>query len=258
MTKGYIIFTTPRSGSTLLCRLLGATGVAGAPNSHFHVPTLEGWLEDYDLAQADYAGELEASRAVVAAALARGRGETEVFGMRVQRESFPFFLRQMHLLAPGAEGDMAAIEAVLGDLVPVYLRRGAKLDQAISYIRAEQTGLWHQAPDGSEVERLSPPRPPVYDGAAIAARLRQALAEEADWEAWFAEAGVEPLRLTYESLAADPETEVARILAALGQPVAAASGLEPGVAKIADALNRDWAARFKAEEPDLAAAGVAG
>ncbi|NDV02134.1 Stf0 family sulfotransferase [Pseudoroseicyclus tamaricis] len=257
MTKGYIIFTTPRSGSTLLCRLLAATGVAGSPNSHFHEPSLEGWLEDYDLSLEDYPGELDASRAVVAAALTRGRGETEVFGMRVQRESFPFFLAQMHALAPEAEGDMGAMEAVLGRLVPIYLRRGGKLDQAISYIRAEQTGLWHKAPDGSEVERLSPPRPPVYDGAAIAERVRTALAEEAAWEAWFTKAGVSPLSLTYEALAADPEGEVALILAALGQPVAAASGLEPGVARIADALNKGWAARFRAEEPELAAAGSA-
>ncbi|MGZ9808847.1 Stf0 family sulfotransferase [Pseudoroseicyclus sp. H15] len=257
MTKGYIIFTTPRSGSTLLCRCLGATGVAGAPDSHFHEPSLAGWLEDYGLSPSAFPDQLSASRAVVAAARARGKGETEVFGMRIQRESFAFLLAQMHALAPQADGDMAAIEAALGGLVPIYLKRLGKLDQAISYIRAEQTGLWHQAPDGSEVERLSPLREPVYDSAAIAERLRTALAEEAAWEEWFMKAGVSPLRLTYEALAADPEGEVARILAALSQPVAAATGLEPGVAKIADALNREWAARFRAEEPELAAAGSA-
>ena len=34
--EAYVICTSPRSGSTLLCKLLVATGVAGLPASHFH------------------------------------------------------------------------------------------------------------------------------------------------------------------------------------------------------------------------------
>lgn len=29
--EAYVICTAPRSGSTLLCRMLGATGIAGQP-----------------------------------------------------------------------------------------------------------------------------------------------------------------------------------------------------------------------------------
>ena len=52
--RSYIICTSPRSGNTLLCKLLAATNVAGVPGSHFHVPSLEGWLAAYDLHENDF------------------------------------------------------------------------------------------------------------------------------------------------------------------------------------------------------------
>lgn len=38
--RAYVICTSPRSGSTLLCKLLAATGQAGKPKSYFHKPDL--------------------------------------------------------------------------------------------------------------------------------------------------------------------------------------------------------------------------
>ncbi|MBT6203829.1 MAG: sulfotransferase, partial [Rhodospirillaceae bacterium] len=38
--QSYVICTSPRSGSTLLCSLLAATGLAGNPCSHFHDPSI--------------------------------------------------------------------------------------------------------------------------------------------------------------------------------------------------------------------------
>ncbi|MEM7269766.1 MAG: Stf0 family sulfotransferase, partial [Pseudomonadota bacterium] len=44
----YVICTSPRSGSTLLCSLLKASGVAGAPESLFHEPSVEAWRAYHD------------------------------------------------------------------------------------------------------------------------------------------------------------------------------------------------------------------
>ncbi|MEO1275711.1 MAG: Stf0 family sulfotransferase [Pseudomonadota bacterium] len=60
--RSYVICTAPRSGSTLLCHLLRATGVAGWPGSHFHRPSLTGWLDAYGLREADFANREEAAR----------------------------------------------------------------------------------------------------------------------------------------------------------------------------------------------------
>ena len=48
--KSYIICTSPRSGSTLLCKLLTNTNVAGVPNSYFHKPSLTNWKEVHGIA----------------------------------------------------------------------------------------------------------------------------------------------------------------------------------------------------------------
>ena len=72
--KCYLICTSPRSGSTLLCRLLQQAGTAGVPNSHFHVPSLEAWLGSYGLGGVNFQSRSEALGSIMAAALARGPG----------------------------------------------------------------------------------------------------------------------------------------------------------------------------------------
>lgn len=243
----YMICTAPRSGSTLLCRLLAATGVAGHPNSHFHVPSLEGWLEAYALDRAAFATEPDALRAVVARAIARGRGDTDVFGVRVQRRSFAFFLEQLGRLHPGLDSDVARIEAAFGRTLFISLRREDKVAQAVSRVIAMQTGLWHRHADGRELERLAPPAPAVYDAAAIAEVMAEQDALDAGWAAWFAQEGLTPLALTYEGLSADPARGLAQVLAALGLDPALAEGVATPTAKLADATNADWAERFRRE-----------
>src|SRR5687767_6906049 len=55
MSKAYLVCATPRSGSTLLCEALKATGVAGRPGEYFESvvatgrpPRPEAYLEGLD------------------------------------------------------------------------------------------------------------------------------------------------------------------------------------------------------------------
>lgn len=247
----YVLCTAPRSGSTLLCKLLAATGIAGDPGSHFHEPSLAEWLADHDLPEVPGRDERDTVAAVFDAAIAHGRGGTPVFGLRLQRHSFAFFAEKLALLHPGPAGDAARMEAAFGCTLFIHLTRADKVDQAVSLVRAGQTGLWHRAADGSELERTAPPREPVYDGAAIAAAVAELTGYDRDWDAWFEREGVSPLRLTYDALSADPAGTLATVLEALGLPRAAARGVKPGTARLADATNRDWVERFRAERPHL-------
>ena len=95
----FIICTSPRSGSTLLCRSLAETGLSGAPGSHFHEPSLAAWAAHYEIE--GRATEDETRAAVFAAAMAKGRGGTDVFGLRLQRHSFAYFVEQLGLMYPG-------------------------------------------------------------------------------------------------------------------------------------------------------------
>ncbi|WP_417628374.1 Stf0 family sulfotransferase [Pararhodobacter aggregans] len=245
--QSYMICIVPRSGSTLLCSLLDATGVAGVPDSHFHVPSLDGWLEEYGLKRAEFASDLDALRAAFAAAVARGKGESDLFGLRLQRGSFGFFLAQLKRLFPGPMSDRARLEAAFGPMLFIHLSRPDRLSQAISRLRAEQTGLWHRNADGSERERLAPPQDARYDKAALIRHMALHETQDAAWERWFRQEGLTPLWLRYDALAKDPGQVLAQVLTALRLDPALALSVEPPTARLSDALSRDWRDRFERE-----------
>jgi LPS sulfotransferase NodH len=240
-----VICTTPRSGSTLLCRLLAATGVAGAPESYFHGPDLADWLADNDLPVDGFPDRKAALAALVHAVRVSGHAGNGLFGLRLQRHSFDAFAAALAELFPGLPGDPDRISAAFGPTVFIHLRRKDTVAQAVSYIKASQTGLWHRAPDGTEIERLGPPTEPVFDRDAIAARVAEFEQFNAAWDTWFSAWRLEPLRLTYEALAEDPQAVLAKVLTFLGRDPQRACNAGPPTARLADAVNADWIARFK-------------
>lgn len=245
----YILCTSPRSGSTLLCRMLAGTGRCGVPGSHFHDPSVAAWLADHGVPSAA-AGDprgLPALRAAVAAARAAGTDEAGMFGLRLQRHSADFFMAQIARLHPGRRGDRARIETAFGPTRFLYLRRASKLEQAISYIKAQQSGLWHRAPDRREIERLSPPARLRYDRGAIASQIAAFETPDRAWAAWFARERIAPLILSYEALAVDAADTVARVLAFLDVAPGAHRAPAVPLARLSDQVNRDWAMRFRAE-----------
>ncbi len=239
--QSYIICTSPRSGSTLLCQLLTSSGVAGVPKTPFHNASVAG-------------AEGNAGRERVAEALSKaidqGRGRSDIFGMRLQMHSFRYFLDDLALLHPDLPGDRARLDKVFGPTLCLHLTRRDKLAQAVSYVRASQTGLWHQAPDGSEIERLSEPAEPVFDPAAIRDQIDTFEAYDKAWHDWFHREGIDPFRVNYEDLARDPIATLRRILDALSLDKARADAVEIGVAKLADATSEAWKTRFRALESD--------
>lgn len=245
--QSYVICTSPRSGSTLLCRLLAATGKTGNPESYFHNPSIDEWRDQFDLAPEGLTTERDLLNAVFGAARKRGAGNTNIFGLRLQRHSFEFFMEKTAVLYPGLSRDLDRFRAAFGETLFIHLTRTNKLEQAVSFVKASQTGLWHQAPDGTELERLSPPRQPIYDADEIAGRLAELTAFDQDWEDWFAREKIDPLRVTYDELAVDSAEALARILGRLGVDREAAKGISPTVAKLADETNRSWMERFLAE-----------
>ncbi|WP_417708685.1 Stf0 family sulfotransferase [Roseibium aggregatum] len=245
--SSYILCTSPRSGSTLLCKLLSATGVAGHPRSYFHEPSLTAWSEGVGVAAASDEPEAEFRRRIFAAALEKGTGGTGLFGLRLQRHSFDFFMKQLACLHPDAPSDLARLEAVFGNTLFIHLTRTDKVEQAVSFVRAEQSGLWHRAPDGTELERLSEPREAHYDAAEIRACYERFTRFESDWQAWFESQYISPLRITYDALSATPQATLRLVLQHLGLKEAAADGVVPGVAKLADAISADWVSRFRVD-----------
>jgi LPS sulfotransferase NodH len=244
MYDGYILCGTPRTGSTLLCDLLTATGVAGKPDSFFMREVDPVWAREWGLPADDRAAP-GYDAALLAAVIRAGTGGTGLFGLRLMRENLEDMTGLLDRVHPGLPSDSARIAAAFGRVLFIHLRREDKLAQAVSMVKAEQTGLWHIAPDGREVERLAPPQAPVYDPDRIARKLAQLEAQDAAWEPWFTQEGITPLRVGYERLSEDPAGMVLRICDALGVAAPEASTLRPGVARLADAISADWIRRFR-------------
>ncbi|WP_299600893.1 Stf0 family sulfotransferase [uncultured Tateyamaria sp.] len=237
--SAYILCTSPRSGSTLLCALLRDSGVAGHPKSYFHQPDLDKWRAGLGLAPDTPRPD------IFAEAIAQGRGDTDIFGLRLQRHSAPFFFDQVRDAHPDATTDKAAVETQFGPTRYIHLHRKDKVAQAVSLVRASQSGLWHRNADGSELERTAPPQTPQYDHPAIAQELETVTNYDTAWEDWFKAQGIAPLRLDYDTLSADPSGTLEQILKDLNLPQGAP--VQPAVAKLSDDISADWITRFKSE-----------
>jgi trehalose 2-sulfotransferase len=245
----FVLCGTPRSGSTLLCEMLTATGVAGRPNSYFRREDIAEWAERFGVRMPrDIDGpDPEFDRAYVAGMRDFGTAGTGVFGLRLMWGSVGEATRRLNR-ALGRERDtIDSLSDAFGSPLFVHVSRNDKLAQAISRVRAEQSGLWHVAADGTVLEGDEVPRPVAYDGARIAELIAELHADDAAWGAFFEKRRIAALRLVYESVTADPPAALARFLAALGRDPDIASRIRIPTVKMADAVSLEWMERFRRE-----------
>jgi len=244
MFDSYIICGTPRTGSTLLCDLLAATNRAGAPDSFYGRKFMPDWAAAWHLPDPATMSERDYAITYLDSAIRVGKAGTPIFGLRLMRENLDELSDILGLIYPGLTSDTARFEKAFGKILYIHLFRENKLEQAISYIKAEQTGLWHVAPDGTEIERLAPPQEPRYDFARLQAEVAKLEAYDAAWHTWFAAQHVSRLRIGYETLSADPAAVLIRICEALGVSPPSPADIKPGVAKLSDETSREWMRRY--------------
>lgn len=245
--SSYILCATPRSGTTLLCDLLSQTGVAGLPNSYFRSQNILEWAREWGVPPPHRPGDPGFEQAYLDAVLRAGTAGTGVFGLRLMWGTAPELRERLRVLFPDAADDAALFDRAFGKPRYIHLVRLDTVGQAVSRLRAEQSGLWHRAADGSDLERVEASAAEAYDRGAIGSLVDEIEADNAHWDAWFAENRIEPLRLTYEELSAAPQETLSRVLKALGKEPAVAATVQVKTAKLADQTSRDWAERFRRE-----------
>jgi LPS sulfotransferase NodH len=119
--------------------------------------------------------------------------------------------------------------------------------QAVSLVKAEQTGLWHMAPDGTEIERRPGGDEPHYDFEEIHREVTALEGDDVAWSRWFEHQRINPLRVQFEKLADDPGRTLVDICGALRVAAPAVASVKPGVAKLSDELNLDWMGQYRSE-----------
>ena len=247
MLDGYIICGTPRTGSTLLCGLLASTKTAGDPHSFYRREDKAEWAEEWKLPHPETMSAHDFDVAYLQAAISAGKGGTSIFGLRLMRENLDELSSILDRIYPKLPSDKARFEKAFGRVLYIHLSRENKLAQAVSLIKAEQTGLWHIAPDGTEIERVAPAQDPQYDFERIKRELAELEAFDAAWNTWFAEQGISPLRIGYERLSVDPAATLASVCEALGVQAPNAEDVKPGVARLSDEISLDWMRRYRSD-----------
>ncbi|APE43492.1 hypothetical protein BOO69_08760 [Sulfitobacter alexandrii] len=245
--QAYVLCSNPRSGTTLLCNMLTQTGVAGRPDSFFGAQHLADWCAEWGIAEAVDPTDARFTEEYFAAMRREGQGGTALFGLRLMGPDLGSACAWLGRRHPGLPDDAARFAAAFGPVRFLYLRRADKLAEAVSWLRAEQSGLWHSRPDGSALEELPPAGTPGYDAAALTRRIAELQALDTAWPAWFDTNGIAPLRLNYEDLSKAPQKTLSQVLAFIGVDPGCAANIAPGTRKLADATSAAWIARYKAE-----------
>jgi len=258
-SRSLLVCATPRSGSTLLCESLAATGVAGCPREDFealahsrrrrgpeeYFTGLDDREVDAILAQRPDpeppAAVPEPYEAFLQDAVARGTTANGVFATKLMWGYLGDFLALVRRARPGAPADdLALLLALFPAPEWIWVRRDDVVRQAVSLWRAVQTAAWRAEEDGGRGQL-------AYSRAAIAHLARQLTEQDAAWGRFFAGRGLQPIVVTYEEELADGvDTVTRRLLRRLGLPDAQVP--EPPLRRQADAVSERWVERFRDEQ----------
>lgn len=219
-TRGYLICSTPRSGSYYFCDLLRSTGTLGRPHEFFG---------DAALRALGRAGEPIGIDERLALVRRWGCTTNGVFGAKL----FPLQL---------AETPPGAIFAGMDQPLVFQLERADQLGQAISLTRAAISNAFFAGQPST--------KEPQFDAPLIRDYLELVIRWNAAWQLWFARHGVVPLRFLYEDVVGDPQGAVDRVAAALGAASASIDPTKLSMVSQRDRLNEEWRSRFLAHEPE--------
>ncbi len=242
--RTYVIATLPRTGSTLLCRLLTSTGCVGDPKEYLNPMQVRDWqLRFGDTPWTRLRHRALVGRLVPLAGRwrwspdrlarhldtirARRSSPDGWFGLKIHAHHFDAWFTQTGW----------SVDALLGEATWVFLTRSDRVAQAVSWHRALISGRW------SAEQRAS--LPPLYDRRLIQRRLDAIRDGEQRWERWFANRRITPLRLEYESVIRSPAAAVAAVLVHLGVPAAPLQLDALPMTRQADALSESWIQRFR-------------
>ena len=200
------------------------------------------WAQRWGIADVsgafDHADFLEAARIA-------GTSENGVFAAKLMWGQLDDLVATVRSVYPddASDTDLALLGRAFGNLRFVYLSRTDALAQAVSWLRAEQTGIWWET---DETGTQMPGAAPSFDRVQLDALLSVIDDHNAAWRGWFPASAVSPYEVRYEDVDTEPETTVLSVLRHLGLRLPDEVKVESQYHRLADRLNAEWIDRYRA------------
>lgn len=234
----YTIWFSQRTGSTLLCRALQSTGIAGKPSEWLYDSNL---LEKYQLNS--YA-ELQQKLWQL------GITPNGVFGVKTGACE-PYFSKIIDIFRqfPDCESKSNNRVEIWHNAFPnckhIYMTRRNKVRLAVSWWKAIQSQEWHRErgklPVAADLEDK-------YSYEAISHLFAECSMREAAIQEFFNEGSIVPLTIVYEDFILSYEQTIRNILNYLElSELQNVSIPSPPLQRLADNLSEEWVQRFRKE-----------
>jgi LPS sulfotransferase NodH len=222
VTKTLIVAYEERSGSEWLCEMLSATGLLGRPAEMLNTEVIRRFVVDYPEEVSD-----QISIAKIVSTTANG-----CFSIKLNPWLFDRISQNDDWLNYFPSPQF------------VRISRADLLGQAISLVRARQTGKWIASHDENGAL--------VFDESAIALAIKEIVRNRARWDAYFGRNAIEPLCVKYEDLQRKPNGIISDIGLLMGERIKTyrfkVSG-KLGVQR--DELSSEWKDRFLEKQRNL-------
>lgn len=178
--KFLVVCMTPRSGSTYFAALLRENGI-GNGQEHFRVAgdQMQRFVNEHSITSYE-----EYFRRMV-----RARSRNDIFCVKCDWPQFaPLYFSGVY-------------QHYLRDAHFVYLTRKNVLEQAVSRFIGTETGYFHST---NESKKKTLADEVSFSADGITSHLEHLLRMQYQWEYFFAESGISPLRIFYEDLDQNP------------------------------------------------------
>jgi trehalose 2-sulfotransferase len=193
--KNYLICTTARSGSNLLCDYLRNTGILGSPGEMFNPDVIRnGHLGR----RFEYSGSISAER-YIAWVQEQFRGRNEIFGAKLLYEDLEAF------------GSFPAFRQFFEQSALFWLIRRDKLGQAISYYIAQMTGQWVSTDSPKiSIEDLE------FDYEKIRRHIERLVRQDVNWQLIFERLNRKYVIIIFEKFISNPAATLREIADKIG------------------------------------------
>lgn len=239
----YTIWFSQRTGSTLLCRALQSTGIAGKPSEwlNCYTPPNFNLLDKYQL---DNYAELQQKIWQL------GSTSNGIFATKMGAYE-PYFSKIIDTLRqfPGCNAESNNRVEIWENAFPnckhIYMTRRNKVRLAVSWWKAIQSEEWHRETGKLP---LANDLTDKYSYEAISHLFAECSMREAAIQEFLAEGSIMPLTIVYEDFILSYEKTIRNILDYLklsdAKSVVIAS---PPLQKLADDVSEEWVQRFRKE-----------